>query len=93
MKHDILVKFAEGVDVGALIAPVTAIFEQCLTIPGIHGLTVRRSNSDRPNRYDLMIELDMDKAALPAYDVSEPHLRWKTEYGALIEKKAIFDYD
>lgn len=93
MKHDIIVKFVEGTDVSALMTPVRAIFAQCLTIPGIHGLTIRRSNSDRPNRYDLMIELDMDKDALPAYDASEPHLRWKTEYGALVAKKAIFDYD
>ena len=93
MKHDIIVKFAAGTDVPALIEPITEIFEQCLAIPGIHGLTIRRSNSDRPNRYDLMIELDMDKDALSAYDASAPHLRWKTEYGALIAKKAIFDYD
>ena len=93
MKHVILVKFVTGTDVSALIAPITEIFEQCLTLPGIHGLTVRRSNSNRPNRYDLMIELDMDKAALPIYDASAPHLRWKTEYGSFVEKKAIFDYD
>ena len=39
----------------------------------------------------MMIVIDMDAPALPAYDVSEPHLRWKAEYGPLIEKKAIFD--
>ena len=37
--------------------------------------------------------MDMEKDALPAYDVSEPHLRWKTEYGGLVAKKAIFDCD
>ena len=40
-----------------------------------------------------MIILDMEKEALAAYDVSEPHLRWKKEYGDRIEKKAIFDCD
>ena len=38
-----------------------------------------------------MIVLDMEPEALPAYDVCEPHLRWKTEYGPITESKAIFD--
>ena len=93
MKHYIIVKFVEGTDVGALLEPVRAIFEETLRIPGIHGLALKPSNSERPNRYDLMIELDMDSEALPAYDASEPHLRWKREYGELVAKKAIFDCD
>ena len=67
------------------------IFEETLSIPGIHELDVRLSNSDRANRYDLMILLKMDQEALPAYDASEPHHRWKEEYGDRIDKKAIFD--
>lgn len=93
MKHYIIVKFVPGTDVGALFDPVKAIFDRTLTIPGVHSVALRRSNSDRSNRYDLMIEMEMDKEALPAYDVCAPHLQWKTEYGALIEKKAIFDCD
>ena len=73
--------------------PVRSIFEETLSIEGIHGIDIKLSNSDRDNRYDMMIVMDMDKEALPAYDVSEPHLRWKSEYGDLIEKKAIFDCD
>lgn len=91
MKHHILVKFTEGTDVQALLKPVQAIFAETLRIPGIHGLELKPSCSDRPNRYDLMIVLDMDREALPAYDVCEPHLRWKTEYGPITESKAIFD--
>ena len=45
------------------------------------------------SRRNMMIIIDMDQEALPAYDASEPHLRWKTEYGKLTEKKAIFDCD
>lgn len=93
MKHYIIVKFVEGTDVDALIDPVKAIFERTLEIPGIHSVEVKRSNSDRANRYDLMIEMDMDRQALSAYDVSEPHRYWKSEYGAIVEKKAIFDCD
>lgn len=47
---------------------------------------------DRPNRYDLMITIDMDEEALAAYDASDPHHEWKETFGDLIEKKAIFDY-
>lgn len=93
MKHHIIVKFTEGTDVRALAGPVQSIFEETLSIPGIHGVELKLSNSDRANRYDLMIVMDMDKEALAAYDVSEPHIRWKTEYGDRVEKKAIFDCD
>ena len=93
MKHYIIVKFIEGTDVNALVEPVREIFTRTLSIPGIHGLELKTSNSDRSNRFDLMIILDMDKEALPAYDTSEPHLCWKNRYGELIAKKAIFDCD
>ena len=39
----------------------------------------------------MMIEIIMEPEALAAYDVSEPHRRWKQEYGSHIEAKAIFD--
>ena len=93
MKHYIIVKFVEGTDFKALVEPVREIFNRTLTIPGIHGLELKISNSDRANRFDLMIILDMDREALPAYDASEAHLCWKSEYGDLIAKKAIFDCD
>ena len=91
MKHHIIVKFNEGTDLEALLGPVEAIFAETLSIPGVHGLELKRNCVDRPNRYDLMIVLDMDREALNAYDASEPHKRWKSEYGALVAKKAIFD--
>ena len=91
MKHYIIVKFKNGTDVKALYEPVKKIFDETLKIPGIHGVDVRTSCSDRDNRYDLMIVMDMEPEALPAYDVCEPHLRWKEQYGPLMEKKALFD--
>ncbi|MBR3106920.1 MAG: Dabb family protein [Clostridia bacterium] len=93
MKHHIIVKFTEGTDVKALAAPVKTIFDETLSIPGVHGVDVKLSNSDRANRYDLMIVMDMDKEALPAYDASAPHHQWKNEYADRIAKKAIFDCD
>ena len=91
MKHHIIVKFKDGTDVQALREPVKEIFDETLKIPGIHGVDIKTSCSDRDNRYDLMIVMDMDPEALPAYDVCEPHLRWKEQYGPLMEKKALFD--
>lgn len=91
MKHYILAKFTPGTDVQALMEPVRAIFAETLRIPGIHGLELKPSCSDRPNRYDLMIVLDMEPEALPAYDACEPHHRWKAKYGPITESKAIFD--
>ena len=93
MKHYIIVKFVEGTDVKALVDPVKAIYDETLSIPGVHSVDFKLSNSDRANRYDLMIVMDMGKEALPAYDVSEPHIRWKTEYGDRVARKAIFDCD
>ena len=91
MKHHIIVKFTEGTDVDALLAPVQAIFDRTLEIRGVHGVRLLRNCVDRPNRCDLMIVLDMDPEALPAYDASEPHHQWKAEYGPITAKKAIFD--
>ena len=78
MEHYIIVKFTEGTDVKALVEPVRAIFEETLEIPADAGI---------------VLQIDMDKEALPAYAASEPHLRWKKEYGSRIAKKAIFDCD
>ena len=91
MKHHIIVKFKEGVDWKALAAPVRALFEETLAVPGIRGVELKQGCIDRPNRYHMMIVIDMDPEALPAYDTCEPHHRWKAEYGELLEKKAIFD--
>ncbi len=93
MKHYIIVKFFKDTDYRAFENPVRVIFEETLSIPGVHKVDIKLSNSDRDNRYDMMIIMDMDKEALPLYDVSGPHIRWKSEYGGLIEKKAIFDCD
>lgn len=91
MKHHIIVKFREGTDYRSMKDDIQDVFDETLSIDGIHSVDIRLSNSERANRYDMMIVMDMDKEALPQYDVSEPHLRWKSEYGELIEKKAIFD--
>ena len=39
------------------------------------------------------IEVEMEKAALPNWDASRIHHQWKEQFGGLLEKKAIFDYE
>ena len=91
MKHYILAKLVDGCEAAPLMEPVTALFEETLAIPGIHAVKVKPCCIDRPNRYDLMIEIEMEREALEAYDNCEPHKRWKKDYGHLLEAKAIFD--
>lgn len=94
MKHHILVKFNDTVpDKAALSAEVADLFQGCTALEWVHGVSVHTSVVDRPNRYDLMIVLDMDQAALDAYDHSQPHLVWKRDYGQYVAAKAIFDCD
>ena len=94
MKHCILAKWNENVtDKAALLPPITALFGTVNTIPGVRGVEIYPCCIDRANRFDGMIVLDMDKEALSNWDASAVHHQWKGEYGALIEKKAIFDYE
>jgi len=92
MKLHILVKWAEpAMRAASVVREVEALFQETLGIPGVHKVEVLPNVVDRPNRYDLLILITMDMEALEAYDACEAHHRWKDEYGAKIEKKAIFD--
>ena len=94
MQHCILVKWNEEVtDKMALLPGIQAIFDRSKTFPGIHGVEYITNVIDRPNRYDLLIRIDMDKDVLSDYDASEFHHAWKDGYSAKIAKKAIFDYE
>ena len=57
----------------------------------LKGFDRINSRFDVEKDYDLMIVLEMDEEALPGWDASEIHHRWKDEYGHLVAKKAIFD--
>ena len=92
MRHHIIVKFNDQVqDKAALLKEVTELFAESVQLPGVTGYTVHPNVIDRDNRYDMMIVIHMDKETLPIYDACPMHKRWKSEYGHLIEKKAIFD--
>ena len=93
MKHCILVKFNDTVqDKSALCAEIERFWaDSTSALPGVRSVTCLRNVIDRPNRYDLLIRLDIEQDALPAYDASAQHATWKAKYGALLAQKAIFD--
>ena len=76
-----------------LLPRIREIFSAAGDIPGVRGAEVFPNCVARDNRYDVMIVLEMDRDALAAYDRSAMHHRWKDEFGPLLEKKAIFDYE
>lgn len=96
MKHCILVKFVENVEESKkkeLIPEIKELFNHTKEIEGVHFIEVIENCVDRSNRYDLLIRMDMEKDALEEYDACKWHKMWKDEYGDLLEKKAIFDYE
>lgn len=93
MKHNIIVKFKEDVVLDDILEDIKSIFNETLTIEGIHQVDYLVNCIDRSNRYHLCIQITMDKEALSTYDGCIPHNTWKQKYGPLIESKAIFDYE
>ena len=92
MKHYIIVKYNECVtDKTGLLEEIKELFEKTTQIEGIHEVYVYPCCIDRPNRYDVMIEIVMEKEALPIYDDCEWHHIWKRDYGKYVGSKTIFD--
>lgn len=91
MRHMIIVKFKEKVDWDGMLPAIKELFQTALAIDGVSQVEVHRSNSDRPNRHDLMIEMVLTPEGLAAYDSSQMHRDWKAQYGKYIEQKTIFD--
>lgn len=91
MKHYIIVKFNENVDKEKLINPIKELFQKAMDIKGVEKIYIYESNMDLPNRYDLMIKMNLSQTALKEFDSSEIHKKWKEEFGKNIMSKAIFD--
>lgn len=94
MKHYIIAKFKPEVDNKAALMPrIRQIFSAAAETEGVYGAEVFENCTPRDNRYDVMIVIDMEASALPAYDACAMHHQWKDEFGPLLEKKAIFDHE
>lgn len=92
MLHHIIVKWNEKVaDKEEYALKAEEAFAGSTKIPGVSAVEVIRSNSERANRYDLMIRMTMTPEGLANYDVSDMHKAWKENYGPFIGSKAIFD--
>ncbi|MEG0048463.1 MAG: hypothetical protein RR865_04820 [Clostridia bacterium] len=92
MKHHIIVKFQSQVtNKPALYQDIGALFQKAYDVQGVHSVSLHPNVTDRPNRYDLMIVIDMDQDKLPLFDASQVHHEWKDRYSSIIEQKAIFD--
>ena len=94
MKHCIIAKFNDSVsDKAAMPSQIEELFSSAPSMDGVHGCTVLKNCIDRDNHYDLAIVIDMDKAALPAWDASALHREWKSGFGSYLAAKAIFDFE
>ena len=91
MKHYIIVKFNENVEKEKLINPIKELFQKAMYIKEVMKVDIYESNMDLPNRYDLMIKMDLSKNALEEFDNGEIHKEWKEEFGKYIMNKTIFD--
>ncbi len=94
MRHFIIVKLNETLskkEKEEIIASARELFAPITQEDGIKAVSVNSSCIDRPNRYDFMIEITMDKDALCAYDDCEIHHKWKDNFSKYIKNKAIFD--
>ena len=76
-----------------MLADIKKIFNRTKQIEGVHTVNIYENVTPRPNRHDLMIEMEMDPEALSVYDASADHQEWKAKYGKYIQTKTIFDYE
>ena len=90
LRHCIVVKFKErGWEME--LPAIQSLFRQVLLLPGVHDVSFFENAVKRPNRYDLMIQIEMEENALERYDGCKAHQEWKEKYGGMLESKAIFD--
>lgn len=91
MKHYIIVKFDEKTEKEKIINPIRELFQNAIKIKEVEKVEIYESNMDLPNRYDLMIKMDLSKNALKEFDNGEIHKEWKEKFGKYITSKTIFD--
>ncbi|MDO4490001.1 MAG: Dabb family protein [Lachnospiraceae bacterium] len=96
MHHCIIAKFKPEIEkekITEMFPAIREIFEHAKSLEGVQDVIYHRNCIDRPNRYDLSISIVMDKEALPLWDACQWHKQWKEEYGDMLEKKCIFDFE
>ncbi|MCR4658447.1 MAG: hypothetical protein K5770_19790 [Lachnospiraceae bacterium] len=91
MKHYIIARFNDNIEWKKLVPEISEHFEGAKKIEGVSDVKIFTSCSDRANRYHIMIEIEMTPEGLQNFDSSYVHNEWKSRYGDMLEKKAIFD--
>ena len=94
MKHYIIVKFKPEVtreQQSKMLPDIAALFGHLIWVDGITNVDICQNCVERDNRYDLMIEIEMEKDALENYDNCIWHKLWKEKYDKLLAQKTIFD--
>ncbi|MBQ9825567.1 MAG: Dabb family protein [Firmicutes bacterium] len=91
MRHYIIIKLKDRSMKSEAAEKARSIFEKTLCIEGIKSVEVRENCVDRPNRFDVMIEMEMEPEALALYDPSDAHKEWKRWCDPLLEAKTVFD--
>ena len=74
MKHYIIVKFKDREDTEKLLPEIKALFQKALDLKGVESVLIHKSNSNRENRYSIMIEMSLSQEGLEAFDASEIQL-------------------
>lgn len=96
MNHIMLAKFKQDYSKeqkSKIFLDIQKIYDNAKTIPGVYDIEYHTNCIDRPNRYDIYVNIIMDKEALPLWDACKWHEQWKVEYNHMLESKCIFDYE
>lgn len=61
MRHFIIVKFNDTINVKDILKPIEDLFNKSLNIDGIDSVNIYMSNTNLSNRHDLMIEMNLTR--------------------------------
>ena len=92
MKHFIIIKFKENTDKDVLIEEAERLFKEVESIDGIKKVEVYTNSIKKPNRFDMMIKITLNKGSLKELEQSRILKEWEDKYNKHIDKKTIFDY-
>lgn len=86
MRHHILVKWNDTMP-HPDIAPIRALFLETLRIPGIQDVSLYPNIIHRPNRYDLMIVITMEKKLCQPMMPQNPTIAGRKPMGNILRAK------
>lgn len=93
MKHCILVKWNNSAVKPELADAASLLFEEARAYPWVEDVIIHRNCIARDNRYDLFVELIIEKNDLERWDHCAVHKKWKIDFNSYIESKAVLDYE